>query len=678
MNRRHRRVRIFATSVVTVIAIATGIVSAQSVQAAPDAGALGAQWTATHDGPRAYPNVHIDWDVPITMSDGTVLKGNVYRPADAGGRPIDEQTPTIVNLTPYTKLISNVLDSAMTFPILADALTEVFKTFDLSAYGLGGFTEITKALPAGTLRAFGVDRKLVQSGYTQVVVDVRGTGFSQGIWQVFGEREQQDGVEVVDWAATQPWSNGRVGMNGISYSAINQLQTAQRHPAALQAIFPIVPGSDLLRDIAATGAGVGFGFLPVWLIGVNGTKLLPDVLSMIAGAFDWKWLADRVRDPMTFFNYLIAALTVPSIDAIPPELETLIRDDSPIRTSWLGHPEQVTIPTFVYGGWHDIFTYSSPRVYNAVNVPQGQKKLVMGDVYHLTSGSGNGLPGGPPRLDVLQRAWFDKWLKGIDNGIDSIANVTMWQQSGGWTESPSFPRPNMDYRRMYLNATASATANSLHDGSLTATPGDPARVTVAPGLATLCSRDSATGTAGITAALDLCAKDSRVSELNAITFTSAPVAEPTQVSGPINLHLNTVLDATDGYWSATVNDVAPDGRSTVWTSGQLTASLRKVNEQKAVRSANGDYTDPYPILTLDTRQAIVPGEPTIVDIGLAATDGVLQPGHRLRIDIYAMNFPRGIPLRPLLNESGLKPQHVQLDPDEPSWVNIPVEGNPGW
>ncbi|WP_406230285.1 hypothetical protein [Nocardia sp. NBC_01009] len=57
---------------------------------------------------------------------------------------------------------------------------------------------------------------------------------------------------------------------------------------------------------------------------------------------------------------------------------------------------------------------------------------------------------------------------------------------------------------------------------------------------------------------------------------------------------------------------------------------------------------------------------------------MLQQGHRLRIDIYAMNFSRGIPLRPLLNESGLKPQHVQLDPDQPSWVNIPIEGDPGW
>lgn len=92
----------------------------------PDGGAAGAAWAATQDGPQQYPNIHIQWDVPITMSDGTVLKGNVYRPADASGRPIDLPTPTVVNLTPYTKLVSNLADHAQSIPGLSDALIEFF------------------------------------------------------------------------------------------------------------------------------------------------------------------------------------------------------------------------------------------------------------------------------------------------------------------------------------------------------------------------------------------------------------------------------------------------------------------------------------------------------------------------------------------------------------------------
>ncbi|MFF2552533.1 CocE/NonD family hydrolase [Nocardia sp. NPDC058058] len=661
------------TAAVTVGALATPVAAT-----APDGGALGAAWTAAQDAP-LYPNVHIDWDVPITMSDGTVLKANVYRPMDAQGRIVDTPLPTIVNLTPYTKLVSNIVDSALSIPVLPDILTNFLAGFDLSGVGLGGLTELTKALPGGAARLFAADRKLVQSGYTQVVADVRGTGFSEGVWQVFQEREQLDSVEVIDWASRQSWSDGKIGMSGISYSAINQVHAAEHHPEALKAIFPVEPGSDLVRDVLATGGALGFGFIPPWLLGVNFLKLMPDLTALFSGNFDWKWLADRSQSPMTFFDYIIQALTVQSVPEIPDNLKSLLETNSSLRQGWLGHPDQVRVPTMVYGGWHDIFTYSEPRIYNAIPLPPGQKQLIMGDTYHANPGSGFGAPGTPPRLDVLQRTWFDKWLKGIDNGIDGYGPVTLFQQGGSWTTAGEFPRAEADYRRLYLSGAPSGTTNaSVHDGSLTTEPGAAQRLTVAPGLMSLCSRDSAQSTAGVTAILDICAKDARPMELNGLTFTSPPVAEPTIVSGPVSVHLNTVLDATDGYWSATLNDVGPDGSSKVLTSGQLTASLRKVDDTRSSRSANGDYTDPYPYLTLDTREPLVPGQATQLDLGLTATDAVLQPGHRLRVDIFAFNFPRGLPLRPLLNESQLLPQHIDIDPSAPSWVNVPLGGRPGW
>ncbi len=69
---------------------------------------------------------------------------------------------------------------------------------------------------------------------------------------------------------------------------------------------------------------------------------------------------------------------------------------------------------------------------------------------------------------------------------------------------------------------------------------------------------------------------------------------------------------------------------------------------------------------------MAPGRPVSIDIGLLPTEAIVKPGHRLRVDVFAMNFPRGLPLRPLLNESGLKPQHIQLDPSRPSFVNLPL------
>ncbi|MCM6774857.1 CocE/NonD family hydrolase [Nocardia sp. CDC159] len=678
----------------TVAAVATtvtlpffgpGTASAAPISTGPDGGAAGAMWTATEDGPQQYPSINIQWDVPITMSDGTVLKANVYRPADAAGRPIDIRTPVVVNITPYTKLVSNLADHAISVPGLSDALINLFRQIDLSGTALSGVTDLTKAFGGGELRNFAVDRQLIRSGYAQVVVDARGTGFSQGEWDMLRQREQQDSVEVIDWASKQPWSDGNVGMSGISYSAINQVQAAEKRPPALKAIFPVVPGSDLVQDVLNPGSGFGFNFIPLWLTAINATKWVPDVQSLVNGKFDFQWLSDRAESPLTYMDVLLNAYASVRMEDLDPRVRNLLSEFSAERRAWLGDPSRVQTPTFVVGGWHDLFTYSESKIYNEIPLPPGQKQLLMGNTYHISSGNEYGKPGLPPRIDVLQRAWFDKWLKGIDNGIDGYGPVTLYQQgSGGWTTQDGFgitapAQEAAEYRRMYLSANRSGTANSVYDGSLTGAPdADSARLTIAPGLTTLCSNDAAQATIGALAVFDACAKDSRIAESNALTFTSAPVAETTTISGPIAVRLNTIQDAPDGYWTVTVNDVAPDGRSTVLSSGQLLASMREIDDSLSARSANGDYTDPRPYTSLDRRQPTVPGRSTTLDIGLSGTQAVLAPGHRLRIDVFAGNFPKGVPITPLLVDTGLKPEHLQLDPNAPSFVNIPVRGNPGW
>ncbi|WP_378734314.1 CocE/NonD family hydrolase [Nocardia brasiliensis] len=680
------RATVGAVAAAMLMPFLTSGAAAAPTPTGPDGGAAGAAWAATEDGPQQYPNIYIEWDVPITMSDGTVLKGNVYRPADASGRPIDTPTPTVVNLTPYTKLVSNLADHAQSIPGLSDALLGLLREIDMTGTPLSGVTDLTKAFGGGELRNFTVDRQLIKSGYSQVVVDVRGTGFSQGTWDMLRQREQQDTVEVIDWASRQAWSNGRIGMNGISYSGINQVQAAEKRPPALQAIFPVVPGSDLMNDVLAPGGGFGFNFIPLWLTAINGLKLVPDLASVLNGQFDTKWLADRARDPLTFMDVLLNVYTTARVEDLDPRAKELLTGSSRPRDGWLSDPSKIQVPTFVTGGWHDLFTYSESKIYNEIPLPAGKKQLLMGNTYHLNSGNEYAKPGLPPRLDVLQRAWFDKWLKDIDNGIDRYGPITLRQQGGGWITTDSFAAPtggagalDATHRRMYLSANRSGTANSVYDGSLTAAAnGDTARLTIAPGLTSLCSNDAAQGSAGVLSIIDGCAKDSRIEETNGLTFTSNPVAEPTTVSGRIAVRLNTVQDAADGYWVVTVNDVAPDGQSTVLSSGQLMASLREIDEANSSKSANGDYTDPRPFTSLEHRQPTVPGEATTLDITMPATEAILQPGHRLRVDVYAGNFPKGLPILPMLLDTGLKPQHVQLDPNRPSFVNVPVRGNPGW
>ncbi|MFI1914958.1 CocE/NonD family hydrolase [Nocardia sp. NPDC020380] len=645
----------------------------------PDGGELAASWLAAHDGPAKYPGrypgeVHIDFDVPITMSDGTVLKANIYRPVDANGVPVTAPLPTIVNLTPYTKFASWLADVALSVPVLSDALIQLVNSIDLTGTPLQSLTDLTRALSGGAARGFGADRKLIQQGYTQIVVDVRGTGYSQGTWQFFQSRETQDTSEVIDWAANQPWSDGNIGMNGISYSGINQYLAAEQNPPHLKAIFPVEGSTDVVGDVAAPGGGLGL-FAPVYIAAVDALKNIPDPVGLLLGHLDPKWLLDRISTPFEFFDYILMAL-VPDVSQLPEPLRKQLEPGSPLRNAFTdSHPERIHVPTFAYGGWQDIFAPSSSMVYDRLPLPPEQKKLIMGNTYHANPGSGFGNPGRPPRLDVLQMAWYDKWLKGIDNGIDKYGPVVLWQQGGWFVSQQGFAKQDADYRRVYLSAARSGTANSVYDGSLSAqAPDAPAQLTVSPlqGATALCSRDSAVESAGALSILPFCAEDDRIHELGGLTFTSAPVSEATTISGPITAHLNTMYDTSEGYWSVTLNDVAPDGRSTVLASGQLTASLRAVDESKSKKDAAGDYTETAYKLTLADRQPLVPGQPTVLDIAVNPVDAVLQPGHRVRIDVYASNFPRGVLLPPLLVESRLAPQHLMLDPDEPSFVNLPL------
>ncbi|WP_435824512.1 CocE/NonD family hydrolase [Nocardia rhamnosiphila] len=585
-----------------------------------------------------YSAVFSERDVPITMSDGTVLRADIHRPAGSDGRPTETPLPVVVVMTPYAKQAS--------VPVAGSGAA------------------------AGQM---GVTSELVRSGYVEVVVDVRGTGASQGLWDVLGPREQDDTVEVIDWASRQSWSDGTVGMTGASYLGIAAVQAAAHRAPALKAILPIVPGSDLFRDIVGTGGAIGAGFMPLWLGMINASKWIPDSAALAQGRGDPRWLADRLADPATLVPELIEVLTAPDLAGLPPETLDLAGYSDFYRARQ-SDPSRIEVPTFLVGAWHDIFANSQPRIYDAIPLPPGRKQLLMGNGYHVTATDGLGGNGAPPALPALQRAWFDKWLKGIDNGIDRYGPVTIYQQGGGWSATDTFPRADIDYQRRYLTAEPSGTAgHAAFDGSLHAdTSAAVTKMTIVPGARTFCSRQAIEGTAGLIPLLGTaCELDSRFNEADALTFTTAPVSSPVMLSGPMNLHLNTVLDAPDGFWSVSLNDVAPDGTSTVISTGQLTASLRAVDPARSTQTPDGDYADPYHPLDLSDRDLLIPGQPTTVEIGLQAIEAVIQPGHRLRLDIYAFNFPRALPIGATMAAGALRPQHVQLDPDAPSYLVLP-------
>ncbi|MBL1075983.1 CocE/NonD family hydrolase [Nocardia sp. 2] len=643
-----------------------------------DGGTYAAGWTAAVDGPQPYNGIAPDLAVPITMSDGTVLKADIIHPADNGRVP-DTRRPVVLQMQGYGKMPMLIGQALLSIPGIQDVLLPWLASLNLPGVGLDGIFDMTRQLDSGAVSAAIQDWALAHAGYTLVQVDIRGTGTSEGKWQVFGEREKQDMVEVIDWITRQSWSDGNVGTMGISFTGISAMEVADRNPPGLKAIFAYEPSADIFTDIAGSGGAVGAGFLVPWLIGVNFLKMIPDVEALLVGKFDpaqqLEWLRDRIADPAVLVDKVLNGYTAMAPSQLTPSTQEIYDPESGFRQGLKIDPSKVEVPTFVVDAWWDLFGSTPTDTYNTMPLPLEQKKLIMGEGYHLGSGvAGFGHPGMPPRLDVLQRAWFDKWLRGIDNGIDRYSPLTLKQQGGGWVTSLEYPNNAITYRRMYLNDIPSGTTqSSLYDGGLSAAPpATPRDLTVAPGVLSLCSRDAARIAAGIVSIIQACGDDSRIWEMNGLTFTSAPVAEPTTISGAINMHLNVVHDAADGYWVVTLNDVAPDGASREITTGQLVSSLRQIDDAASLKSPNGDYTQPAYYLDMDRRQPTVPGEAVTLDIAMTPMEAVLAPGHRLRIDVYASNFPKGVPILPILVDSGLKPQHVRLDPNAPSWVNIPL------
>ncbi len=623
-----------------------------------DGGQHAQQWAAVA---QEYPGIAVAEDVEIPMSDGTILRATVYRPADAAGNPIAEPLPALLNLTPYTRLVDTLVDAVTEHPELRPLLDSVIADASLWDAPLDGLHELAQVIPGGGARLLGINRDLIRSGYVQVIADVRGTGYSQGAWQVLQGREQQDSLEILDWISKQDWSNGDTAMAGISYSAINSLQAAALRPPSLKAVFAVEPAEDLAHDIVMTGGAGGVGFMPLWIALVNGLKFLPSLDALLTGQFDPAWLADRFADPLVMGPELVEAALLGSGPAA---------HDGAFYAGINPAIENIAVPTFVVGAYHDIFSRGQARVFERLQLPAARKKLLMGQNYHINPGYRTGGPGQPPTLDTLESAWFDRWVRGVPNGIENYGPIISDQMGGGWTATTALPRPGSQPRKLYLDAAASGTApHAAHDGSLGDAPAGPARLSIGPGVQNACSRDAALGTAGLLTILGAqCTRDNRTAETEALTFTSEPFGTTTSVSGPMNLRLVTTTDLPEGMWHVTVQDVAPDGTSTTLTSGGLLSSRRAIDQARSTTTANGDYLDAVHPLTRGSVQPVIPGQRTVLDIDLRHTDALLEPGHRLRVSVAAGNPVRYLPLLPSLAATGLQPQHIELDPAAPSWL----------
>jgi predicted acyl esterase len=507
-------------------------------------------------------------DVPIKMSDGVRLYGDVHRP-DAKGR-----FPVLLNMTPY-----------------------------------GPATYFTMYLA---------------KGYAHVNVDIRGTGRSGGALCIFCEREQDDVYEVVQWVARQPWSNGRVGMFGGSYQAITPLLGAAKQPPALKAIVPQVAYADAYRDIVWHNGMWNANFVTQWF----GAQT---ALSM-SGASTTSDLPARTGQRLANETRLL------------PWDDPFYRERS-VYTKY----DRITIPVLNIGGWFDGF--SRGTIHNFQGEASKHKRLIMTPCTHKGCGapfdplSPYAEEAAPPGIKDPILAWMDRFLKGVDNGIEDGAPVLYYDLgSGTWESASSWPPASARHRSLYLSGAPSGSGVSLEEGSLRRR--SPRHLPAAREARYVYDPSRGTGEAaakwGTVAASPHARIDMRGDEAAAVTYTTPKQRKPLRLAGPMELRFWGSTTGRDTDWVAKVTDIAPDGSSTLLTSGFVRASHRRWSAAKSRPGAPWlPNTRPAPVAS---------GKPYEYRVDIWDIAHTVKRGHRLRLTISSSDSANHEPImEPALN-----------------------------
>jgi uncharacterized protein len=600
-------------------------------------------------GPAVY-GVGVRHNVAVPMSDGVVLRADVHYPTVAEtGLPAAGPFPVLLSVTPYGK----------------------------------------KAPPPSAQIGGGATPYLIRRGYIEVMVDVRGTGASGGCFEMFGTQQTQDGVDLVGWASTLPNANGRVGMFGISYLAINQLFTAAAvgPDSPLKAIFPVMAAHDFYRDAAGMGGVPHLRTVRAYGATYALLNVLNPALEFLARgghprprAGGLATVRQRGRDQRRYFGPLVAdamnggeaAYDEPFWDAMRPG-------------DVLPDIAANGVAVFLVGGWHDAFQRGAPLNYAALQnafagrptgspMEPGQPvsdrvRLLMGPWYHVSNFGGL-------HLNTLQLRWFDHWLK--DEPTAAVSGSPFTFQAIGssqWFHAREYPLAEAIPTRFYLSSSGCLTRESAQTESA-ATLTYRARGPIAGRSLEQWSLGMNSFFATQRGGRIRYDQDNRRLQRGALTYTTEPFTAPTLVAGPITLTMHATASTTETLWVAHLDDVGPDGASRPLTQGALLGSHRELDPARTWYLPDGTVLRPHHVSTRSAVQPVVPGEVTRYDIEIFPTAAFIAPDHRLRLTVTTYDFPHLVPTRPArhalmggiyrVHQGGPTPSHILIplaDPD---------------
>jgi uncharacterized protein len=547
-------------------------------------------------------------NVPIPMSDGTVLRANVYLPAATG------HYPTVLTATGYNKDAGNPTGQSCE-----------------SSQGIAGD-----------------EPGLTEKGFAVMVIDDRGTGASGGKWDSWGQRTQEDYKEVLDWIQAQSWSDQRVATTGESYMGITSLliaeadaaRVAEGKPRAVQAVWADIPMADAYRDVTFQGGALDSGFMPLWLGLVTGlSDLPPSSLS-----------ADPEEAATVYLEHLIGNAEFSVGKLVGATLGEEASYDGPFYRlrSPVARASEITVPVVIQGGWYDLFQRGEPLLWESLRNSR-DRVLIMSPHYHITEG--------PPLEDPnLKPEWFSHWLLKAKNNVQHTPKVSLYSINGEhWEHFNRFPLPKTKYKRIYLNGAASGSSPiSLHDGSLGSAPPASEAGDTEPLLpaSSPCSRMTAQWTAGA-ASNPFCDTNNQTYEATSLTYTTAPMQSSTKIAGLITANLWAKLSTTDATLIAVLSEVEPSGASNQITAGYLLASQRAIDPALSTFGPKHLMIRPWHPFTKESQHAVTPNEATEYNIEIYPTSAILKAGDRLRLTVGTANtFTTLTPLPDLGQELG--------------------------
>ena len=540
----------------------------------------------------------------VTMSDGVRLHAWVSRLAPDGARPV------LFMMDSYARG-----GQPNTSPAYNNACPEIVPDDYVPQY-------LSKEL---------TDR------FTLVQVSYRGTGSSEGLFDMTGQRTQKDISEAIAWAARGPWSNGNVvlaGESGTGFFAHHALTEPHVRAALIitscadmYRCFRRGGGYNTLNDVYTAGTSAG------WLSGFGARNSLglasnPDPASQLAAIAQ-------------------TSATSKTDDVV---------DDWWRERSALDKLPATRIPVLYTTDLYDIV-----QPFDAFQLTPGAR-LVLG-MGHLAKDAT--VPAAGDRWNPLVRSAVDRFVAhyglGEDNGAEADPRVTLVTNTGSFSEfraarllvrqEDAWPLPSTRWTKLRLGAGGALDTRAPAAGADTApilAGAHPDMRTTAFALGdntpTDLSRDESTG----------------------LTWTTAPLEHDLELSGPLSLDLFATSTAPDFVWSVRLTDVWPDGRSEWITDGYLRATLRRVDSARSLRSRRGTIVRPW--LTYDHSDPVPLATPVEYRIDLIGTSNVFRAGHRLRVDLLGVSNAMADSAR----SGGAGVVQVLRDADHPSALLVPV------